>query len=69
MIDDTFSTRMSLLSVRAEKNAYTLALGAIDRIPIKEAREFIQEALDGCEDLEIIFERKIDGLTPKHSCL
>lgn len=68
MIEETFSTRMSLLAVRAEKNAYITALNAIDRLPMKEARAFIQETLDGCEDLEITFERKLEGLSPKHSC-
>lgn len=68
MIEETLSTWMSLLSVRAEKNAYITALSAIEKLPIREAKAFIQETLESCEDLEITYERKLEPVTLKHSC-
>jgi hypothetical protein len=65
MIDTTFSTRMDLLALRSEKNAYAMSLEALKTLPVTAATGLIQGWLDGCEDREISAERKLEGLSAK----
>ena len=69
MIDETLSTRMSLLAIRSEKNAFTASLNALETLPFERAKSLIRQLLEENEDMEISLERKLEPLTPLHSAV
>jgi DNA-directed RNA polymerase specialized sigma24 family protein len=63
MIDTKFSTRMDQLHNHGKKTAFTLAIRALEDLPFAQAKKFIQEQLEGCEDMEIALDRKLEQVS------
>lgn len=61
MLDELLAIRFDALHNHGMKSGLSIALTLLDGMPIAQARQFIQERFEQCEDLEIAYDRKLEA--------